>query len=217
MDSKPFQHLLSDPHLRQSAQKIWDSCLKAKEKRLDYLWDDTRCIDKSANAKENLNESLASMSQGYRQAKICLVYLSDVFEHKCGASVWFVRGWTLQELLAPTALEFFDQSWHSLGDREQLSSQNEAAIGIAPKYLNDFARNSHKASLAAKMSWAAERETQRVEDRAYNLFGIFNVAIDIRYGEGKKTFRRSQGAIIHEFNDESIFAWRSDQLNSVEC
>ena len=30
-------------------------------------------------------------------------------------SRWFTRGWTLQELLAPAVVHFFDQAWRSIG------------------------------------------------------------------------------------------------------
>jgi hypothetical protein len=40
--------------------------------------------------------------------------------------------------------------------------------------------------VARKMSWAANRETTRVEDVAYSLLGIFEVNMPLLYGEGKE-------------------------------
>ncbi|KAI6001736.1 hypothetical protein EDC04DRAFT_1059317 [Pisolithus marmoratus] len=57
------------------------------------------------------------------------------------------------------------------------------------------------------MSWAAQRKTTRVEDRAYSLMGLFGVNMPMLYGEGNKAFRRLQLEIIKETSDHSIFAW----------
>ena len=56
-------------------------------------------------------------------------------------------------------------------------------------------------------SWAAGRQTTRVEDTAYSLLGIFDVNMPLLYGEGHKAFHRLQEQIIHESGDDSILAW----------
>jgi hypothetical protein len=40
------------------------------------------------------------------------------------------------------------------------------------------------------MSWAAKRQTTRVEVDAYCLMGLFNVNMPLLYGEEKKAFHR---------------------------
>jgi hypothetical protein len=63
---------------------------------------------------------------------------------------------------------------------------------------------------AAKMSWAAERNTTRSEDLAYCLLGLFDVNMPLLYGEGQeKAFIRLQEEILKTSDDESIFAWRA--------
>ena len=59
------------------------------------------------------------------------------------------------------------------------------------------------------MSWAAERSTSRIEDRAYSLLGIFDVNLPLLYGEGSKAFLRLQEEIIRTSTsaDHSILAW----------
>jgi len=57
------------------------------------------------------------------------------------------------------------------------------------------------------MSWAAKRETTRVEDMAYCLMGLFDVNMPPIYGEGRKAFTRLQLEILKVSDDESIFAW----------
>ncbi|KAF2010854.1 hypothetical protein BU24DRAFT_466618 [Aaosphaeria arxii CBS 175.79] len=60
------------------------------------------------------------------------------------------------------------------------------------------------------MSWAANRITKRVEDRAYSLLGLFDVNMAMIYGEREKAFLRLQQHIIQKCRDESIFAWAMD-------
>jgi hypothetical protein len=36
------------------------------------------------------------------------------------------------------------------------------------------------------MAWMAGRQTTEEEDMAYSLIGIFNVAMEFKYGEGKE-------------------------------
>jgi hypothetical protein len=63
------------------------------------------------------------------------------------------------------------------------------------------------------MSWAAARETTRVEDLAYCLLGIFDVNMSLIYGEGMKAFARLQTAIMQTTADLSIFVWADDRVD----
>lgn len=63
------------------------------------------------------------------------------------------------------------------------------------------------------MSWAAGRVTERIEDRAYSLLGIFNVTLEMVYGDREKAFMRLQEKIIQQSADQSIFAWQLDSRN----
>jgi hypothetical protein len=62
------------------------------------------------------------------------------------------------------------------------------------------------------MSWAAERETTRVEDIAYCLVGIFSVNMPLLYGEGKRAFLRLQEKLVRVSTDQSLFAWRGSEM-----
>ena len=85
------------------------------------------------------------MYRWYRDAARCYVYLVDVsaLKRKAGNtslehtwesafrdSKWFTRGWTLQELLAPRAVEFFSQQGKRLGDKKILGRQIREVTGI---------------------------------------------------------------------------------------
>lgn len=64
------------------------------------------------------------------------------------------------------------------------------------------------ASIAARMSWAAQRETTREEDRAYSLLGIFDAHMPLLYGEGGiNAFIRLQEELVRTSDDQTIFAW----------
>ena len=65
------------------------------------------------------------------------------------------------------------------------------------------------------MSWASRRETTREEDRAYCLLGILDVSMPLLYGEGgEAAFQRLQLEILKQSDDESIFAWSTDDATS---
>ena len=159
------------------------------------------------------------MFRWYRDSKICYVYLADVdspeptsagldtidnhqFEH----SRWFRRGWTLQELIAPTDVVFYSKDWHQLGRKAELSYSISKVTKIDQLFLDS--RNLPSASIAQKMSWAANRETSRPEDISYCLLGIFDVNMPLIYGEGTKAFQRLQDEIMKAYPyDLTILAW----------
>ncbi|RYP00916.1 hypothetical protein DL765_010892 [Monosporascus sp. GIB2] len=166
---------------------------------LKYFWVDTCCIDKSDAAE--LQYAFNSMFRWYREAAKCYVYLTDVstcqqdaernpsWELAFRESRWFTRGWTVQELIAPTIVEFFSVEGVYLGDKQSLGDQIHNVTGIPlgalqSNTLSDF-------SIESRMSWIKERNTTRKEDKAYSLFGIFDVCMPLLYGEGEdRAFER---------------------------
>ena len=150
----------------------------------------------------------------YKKDTVCYVFLADVSKtsnipgasSRLCESLWFTRGWTLQELIAPARLCFYSAHWHMLGTKAELAKKLCSITGIETEFLtgNDLSR----ASAAKKMSWAASRRTTRVEDAAYSLLGIFDINMPLLYGEGRKAFQRLQQEIIKANPaDHSIFAW----------
>lgn len=216
-DEVSFQDLQSNPLAAQAKagyRKVEQCCIKAFERGLRYAWIDTCCIDKSSSAE--LSEAINSMYAWYRNAHVCFAYLEDVsvpqsdptFECHLKQSAWFTRGWTLQELLAPSELTFFAGDWHHepIGSKASLAGLLHEITSIPVSVLVD--RNLvSQASVAQKMSWASKRITARLEDEAYCLMGLFGVHIPIIYGEGRHAFRRLQEEIMRTTPDHSIFAW----------
>ncbi|KAL1613223.1 hypothetical protein SLS60_001455 [Paraconiothyrium brasiliense] len=226
-DEVTFQEMLIDPDDRPPSttskagyQKILKTCEIAQryntnhegrfyyqdrlyyvDQHIEHVWIDTCCIDKSSSAE--LSEAINSMYKYYLEADVCFAYLSDMtadletFE----TSRWFTRGWTLQELVAPKRINFYDGSWTCRGDRDSLQDVIRRVTRISTF------KNITELPVAVRMSWAAQRETTRDEDLAYCLMGIFDVNMPLLYGEGRKAFIRLQEEIIKQNPDLSIFAW----------
>jgi hypothetical protein len=175
---------------------------QAQHDGLKHFWVDTCCIDKTNKAE--LSKAIQSMFRWYRNAARCYVYLPDVsaplletdlkadallWELQFRKSKWFTRGWTLQELLAPSSVEFFSREGRRLGDKKSLREQIHkvtnipyAAIDGAP--LSQFTVNE-------RLQWKEHRQTKHEEDGAYSLLGIFDVYLAPLYGEGAAgAFRR---------------------------
>ncbi|KAK4105532.1 HET-domain-containing protein [Parathielavia hyrcaniae] len=189
--------------------KVRDCCNQAKSDGYRYVWIDTCCIDKTNSVE--LQEAINSMYRWYRNAAICYAYLSDVAylvrsPSSLSSSRWFQRGWTLQELLAPLDLRFYDHGWCCMGTKGDMFDTIERITGIPTSFLLGMTE-LHHASVAQRMSWAAKRVTKREEDMAYCLLGIFGVSMPMIYGEGDKAFRRLQEQIMKDLGDDSIFAW----------
>ncbi|EAU33497.1 predicted protein [Aspergillus terreus NIH2624] len=204
--------------------KIRRTCEQALRHHLNYVWVDTCCIDKTSSAE--LSEAINSMFTWYRRADICYAFLEDVSPstdpHDPGGefihSEWFTRGWTLQELLAPSCLVFYASDWSPIAWRDGLILSIATATGIDKDTMQQIDRDGLEVlrciSIAERMSWAANRRTTRVEDIAYCLLGIFGVNMPLLYGEGARAFRRLQEEIIKRSADQSIFAWGRDATRS---
>ncbi|KAH6845648.1 hypothetical protein B0I37DRAFT_356096 [Chaetomium sp. MPI-CAGE-AT-0009] len=193
--------------------KFRGCCRQAAKEGLEYVWIDTCCIDKK-NSTE-LIEAINSMFRWYQRASRCYAYLSDVpagdepqkRTSKFRTSRWFRRGWTLQELLAPKHLQFYNSEWGYLGTKGKLWKPIGEITSIPAGILLGKAK-LHDASVAQRMSWAARRETKKKEDLAYCLLGIFDVTMPLIYGDGgDKAFSLLQEQIIKTTRDDSILAW----------
>lgn len=197
-------------------RKIIETCRIASSHRyrLPYVWCDTCCINKSSSAE--LSEAINSMFRYYKEARVCFAYLFDVTESDYSfiSSKWFSRGWTLQELIAPRDVVFYNQEWEFRGTKSSLATQITEITGIPDKILKQEMELS-EVPVAQRFSWAAERKTTRDEDMAYSLLGIFDINMAMLYGEGSKAFIRLQEQILSQCADDSIFLW-NDQFSDQE-
>ena len=202
---------------RLGYKKIVDACRQAKRDGYKWVWIDTCCIDKRSSAE--LSEAINSMYRWYANAKVCYAYLHDVdgssfpnksdyekYHESNGWPEWFSRGWTLQEMIAPRNLQFFNRDWQPIGDKKSLAGSLKMITGV-PKHILADGLEGNRPCVAEIISWATYRMTTRVEDRAYSLMGLLDVNMPMLYGEGKKAFHRLQLEVIRSSNDQSIFAW----------
>ncbi|KAL2069523.1 hypothetical protein VTL71DRAFT_14202 [Oculimacula yallundae] len=213
-------------------RKIKRFAKKAAQGGFRYAWADTCCINKESSAE--LSEAINSMFKLYHDAAECYVYLSDLpptnppsdegisnssttMEFAAGIekcrgdlfakSKWFTRGWTLQELIAPKKVMFFDSAWKLYGTKHSLGKVIWKRTGV-PKAIIEGTKHLRNLSVACRMSWAADRQTTVVEDLAYCLLGIFDIHLPLLYGEGRQAaFVRVQEEICRKTTDMSLFAW----------
>ncbi|KAK4159888.1 heterokaryon incompatibility protein-domain-containing protein [Cladorrhinum sp. PSN259] len=120
-------------------------------------------------------------------------------------SRWFTRGWTLQELIAPPLVEFYSHDWQEIGTKYSLRHVISKVTGIDIRVLEGA--DPSTCHVAERMSWAANRQTTRVEDAAYCLLGIFKVHMPLIYGEGQRAFYRLQKEIMKTTEDYTMLAW----------
>ena len=153
--------------------KIINACKKAKGRGFEYIWVDTCCINKDSHAE--LSEAINSMYRWYQTSAVCFAFLSDVGAiAQMESSEWFTRGWTLQELIAPKQVVFYNRDWKYLCTRERSSTALSKWTGIDLGVLSGQKPLS-SCSVAQRMSWASKRVTTRFEDRAYCLMGILTL------------------------------------------
>ncbi|KAF7506453.1 hypothetical protein GJ744_011703 [Endocarpon pusillum] len=175
-------------------EKILFCGKQARHDGLQHFWIDTCCINKNNNAEFAF--AIRSMFRWYCNAARCYVYLSDVpgiaicsgeatessyKETAFRRSRWFTRGWTLQELLAPSVVDFFSNDGEELGSKLSLLSVLREITGIPDAALqgtplSDFSVNE-------RISWNEHRITTIPADRAYSLMGILGVSLSPFDGE----------------------------------
>lgn len=186
-------------------KKIQFCAEQAQRDGIEYIWVDTCCIDKTNHVE--LSETIVSMFRWYHEAKRCYVYLPDVLiqtshdqpnpQHDWTPSFrksrWFTRGWTLQELLAPEVVEFFAFNGTLLGTKQTLTALINEITTIPLAALQNTPLSQF--SIDEKIRWARNRQTAKIEDRAYCLLGIFEIFMPPLYGERDNAIKRLEEEI----------------------
>jgi hypothetical protein len=109
------------------------------------------------------------MFQWYKDADICYAYLGDISNKRdllwkinplaarsswphmeVAKSRWFTRGWTLQELIAPSEMVFYDSDWVEIGTKSSLSETLSRVTGIDMQLFVDANCNNY--SVGQRMS-----------------------------------------------------------------
>ncbi|KAF5343771.1 hypothetical protein D9758_015338 [Tetrapyrgos nigripes] len=199
---------LSSISFKSGYEKIVAACRQARRTGLAYIWIDTCCINKGDHGQQS--QDINSMFDYYKNSEVCYVYLSDYHSPRFDIRAmydrafeisptprWFSRGWTLQELIAPSSVEFFDAEWKRCGDSWTLSLSLRRITGISEDVL-EFGYGNMDVGLVERMSWAIKRETTKEEDRAYCLLGLLDVAMEPHYGEGVESAFERLSNVLHE-------------------
>ncbi|KAF2820888.1 hypothetical protein CC86DRAFT_303869 [Ophiobolus disseminans] len=194
-------------HKKDGYRKIKFCAKQAAQDQLQYFWIDTCCID-----KWNLHVSVPLTPQ------------QSNWEDSFWKSNWFCRGWTLQELIAPTSVEFYSCEGQRIGDKTSLEQLVHKITSLPLAVLRNCPLDQFTAT--ERMQWVEKRETTEDEDIVYCLLGILNVSMPVSYGEGKEG---ALGRLLAEigaadsvpsiipFSQNDHFVGRESQLAKLEA
>ncbi len=204
------------------------ACHQARAHSIPYLWDYRLCVDRTSSA--DVDEAVTASFRLVWNAALCIVHLSDLLpatdgeaplpdqEKALSSCRWFTGGWALQELVAARRIEFFDRDWILRGVKASTSPRPWLEMLSRVSAVDELVLADRDAlfdvSLGRRLSWAARRQTRRLEDTAYALMGICGVGgrLTPRYGEGRhRAFFRLQKKILKTTSDLSILAWKRQQ------
>ena len=191
-----------------------------------WAWSDTRCVDKDNNVV--LQESLVAMFTWYRGSSLTLIYLRGVSSQSQESgglqeSIWNTRAWTYQEYVAAERVQFYTEDWKPY---LELTSSNHKESPIVISEMEQVSRVSAEQlavlrpgldRVREKLYLASARQTTLVEDIAYSLLGIFNVAIPVTYGEGNRAVGRLLEHILTGSGDITILAWTGTASDYNSC
>ncbi|KAF9479767.1 hypothetical protein BDN70DRAFT_878405 [Pholiota conissans] len=190
-------------------QKLVNFCRVAyQEHGLALAWMDTICINKESSSE--LDESIRSMHKWYENATVCITYLAGTSKMwEMHRDPWFTRGWTFQELLAPSCIKFYTRDWKKLDnlyDSDKLHVVIQREIWKATTITEPELLSPRQIPISRTMQLAAKRKVMREEDTAYSLMGVCGVSISIAYGEGAKRafFRLMLGILNSEENQSNV-------------
>ena len=206
--------------------KLQKFCLLVRYFHLRWAWSDTCCIDKLD--KDVLQESLVAMFSWYRGSSLTVVYLLDVPSERrmpgaLQGSIWNTRAWTYQEYVAAEIILFYTGDWKPyLGltlsnhkESPEVISEMQQATGVSAQEMAVLRPGLDR--VREKLYLASMRQAFRVEDTAYSLIGIFNVAIQANYGEGDRAVGRLLGHILTGSGDVTVLAWTGTSGDHNSC
>ncbi|KAF8547368.1 hypothetical protein OG21DRAFT_1490282 [Imleria badia] len=196
--------------------KVQRFCELVRYLDFQWAWSDTCCVNQLDKGVQQ--ESLVAMFRWYRGSSLTVVHLFGVWSESqvpgcLWKSIWNTRGWTYQEYIASVVVQFYTEDWKPyLGldvfnhkESPVILSEMEQAMNFATNELVTLQPGLDKAR--EKLYLASMRQTTREEDIAYCLFGIFNVALPIIYGEGNQAVGRLLEYILTRSDNVTLLAW----------
>ncbi|KAG8217013.1 hypothetical protein J3R82DRAFT_7327 [Butyriboletus roseoflavus] len=160
-------------------------CKMSRSLGRKLAWVDTCCVDQS-NAAE-LSEANQAMYKWYANSYLCIVYLADSTSYEDWVrELWFTESWTLQELLAPRRVRFYDKDWKPFNFLKSTTIE--------------------KMSLSLTISRTSLQKTIHLDDNViYYLAKSFHV--DLPTTCGQQNFLRLVETIATKNPSWDIFAW----------
>ncbi|KIO11170.1 hypothetical protein M404DRAFT_128033 [Pisolithus tinctorius Marx 270] len=206
-------------------EKLRSFCKEARKLGHYWAWSDTCCIDKSTSSI--LNRSLTSMYKWHANLAATLVFFAGVAHpSKPGdptRSLWITRAWTLQELLSPKVIFFYDSEWKPyLGD----TGANHKESPVIVQELADATKilrgtivtfSPDDLGIHEKLRLASSRNATVKEDIAYSLIGIFKSDIRPYYGEGSDTLGHLLEEIVARSGEVAVLAWSGKSSSYNSC
>ena len=196
--------------------KLQRFCKLVRSLRFKWAWSDTCCVNQLDKGVQQ--ESLVAMFRWYHGSSLTVVHLLGVLsesqEFGClWRSIWNTRGWTYQEYIASNVVQFYTEDWKpylglDIFNHKQsptILSEMEWAMNLATQEVATLRPGLDRGR--EKLYLASARQTTREEDIAYSLFGIFNTAIPVIYGEGNQAIGRLLEHVLTGSGDVTILAW----------
>ena len=204
--------------------KLLKFCELVRTLRFKWAWSDTCCVNQLDKGVQQ--ESLVAMFRWYRGSSLTIVHLLGVLSEsqefgRLWRSIWNTRAWTYQEYVASEAVQFYTEDWKPyLGldlfnhkESPVILSEMEHAMNFATHELITLQPGLDRAR--EKLYLASKRQTTREEDIAYSLFGIFNVALPVIYGEGNQAVGRLLEYILTRSDNVTLLAWTGKNSGSL--
>ena len=206
--------------------KLQRFCDLVRSLRFKWAWSDTCCVNQLDKGVQQ--ESLVAMFRWYRGSSLTVVHLLGVLsesqEFGClWRSIWNTRGWTYQEYIASEVVQFYTEDWKPyLGldtfnhkESPTILSEMEQAMNLAIQDVATLCPGLDRAR--EKLYLASARKTTREEDIAYSLFGVFDTAIPVMYGEGNQAVGRLLEHVLSGSGDVTILAWTGTSGRYNSC
>lgn len=229
-----FQHVSKSPEksvykLDPSSRlnkKLRKFCEMVKDDPEGYRWSwsDTCCIDQTVEAV--YKKSIRSMYDWYKWSALTLVLLADISEAlsiELKDSRWMTRAWTLQELLSPKTIRFYNCEWKPYrGDtntnhKESLHIMRELAeaISIAPDALAEFSPET--LGVREKLRLASTRNATVEQDIVYSLIGIFSSNLIPEPRGATIALGLLLQEIVERYQETAVLDWTGEPSEFNSC
>ena len=184
-----------------------------------WSWSDTCCIDKTVEAV--YKKSIRSMYDWYKWSALTLVLLADISELKDNR--WMTRAWTLQELLSPKTIRFYDREWNPYRSDANTNHKKSSlilrelaeAIGVAPDALADFSPET--LDVREKLRLASTRNATYEEDVAYSLIGIFSSNLIPEPRDAAIALGLLLQEIVERYQEATVLDWTGESSKFNSC